>query len=271
MVDLGDMVADNKWDNPSFGWKLNEYLSLIPRDFGRQRLTPYDILPDLTTVQKETDILDGLMASFAGIVQGPKDDTLQDNAHPEVFNVELKLVDKSSVIDRINRYYEKTKKTMHQTYRYRLKTVYEVDIKTCREAFLKYGKPIGNIMELFHGTKASNLLSIMRQGLIIPPKSSGHCTGRMYGNGVYGSDISSKALNYATGYWGSGGDTSRIFMFLVDFAMGKVHYPSSSGSGFPIRGTDSTFAKAGQSGVYNNEMIVYKTNQVDLKYLLEFN
>ena len=39
---------------------------------------------------------------------------------------------------------------------------------------------------------------------------------------------------------------------------------------YPKNGYDSTFAKAGVSGVINNEMIVYNENQFDLTYLVEF-
>ena len=91
----------------------------------------------------------------------------------------------------------------------------------------------------------------------------------MFGPGAYFSDQSTKSLNYAYGYWGGSADNN-CFMFLADVAMGKAYTPSSWGSGFPKRGYDSTFAKAGKSGVRNNEMIVYKTNQANLKYLIEF-
>ncbi len=46
---------------------LNEYLSLIPRDFGMKRMSPQDIIGDMTDIQKENDILDGLESSFAGL------------------------------------------------------------------------------------------------------------------------------------------------------------------------------------------------------------
>jgi len=106
-------------------------------------------------------------------------------------------------------------------------------------------------------------------GLIIPPHNAPHVTGRMFGNGIYASDESTKALNYATNFWTSGGNTTRIFMFLVDFAMGNTYSPSGYDYSLPKRGYDSTFAKGG-GAVRNNEMIVYKTNQCDLKFLLEF-
>jgi len=59
-------------------------------------------------------------------------------------------------------------------------------------------------------------------------------------------------------------------MFLCSVAMGKYYVPSGPSSNLPKAGYDSTYAKARQSGVMNNEMIVYKTNQCNLKYLVEF-
>jgi len=36
-------------------------------------------------------------------------------------------------------------------------------------------------------------------------------------------------------------------------------------------GFDSCWAKAGQSGVRNDEQIVYRTSQTNIRYLIEFN
>ena len=53
--------------------------------------------------------------------------------------------------------------------------------------------------------------------------------------------------------------------------MGKTYIPNSKGyNSYPMNGYNSTFAKAGKSGVINNEMIVYKLYQANLKYLVEF-
>jgi poly [ADP-ribose] polymerase len=139
-----------------------------------------------------------------------------------------------------------------------------------KAAFEKYGATLPDIRQLWHGTKASNLLSILRKGLIIPPANSTYCTGRFYGNGVYFSSISTKALNYATNFWGSGGDTSRTFMFLADVAMGKYYLAGSGWGTYPVSGYHSTWAKGGHSGVVNDEMIVYRLDQANLIYLIEF-
>src|SRR5262249_3241950 len=150
-----------------------------------------------------------------------------------------------------------------------VKKVYAVEIATMRRAWEKAGKPVGNVAELWHGTKASNLLSILKGGLIIPPSNASYCTGRMFGNGIYFSDQSTKSLNYAYGYW-KGQAENHCFMFLADVAMGKHYVPKTYSANLPKSGYDSTFAKAGVSGVVNNEMIVYKTYQVNLAFLVEF-
>jgi poly [ADP-ribose] polymerase len=59
-------------------------------------------------------------------------------------------------------------------------------------------------------------------------------------------------------------------MFLADVALGNAYVPKSYAEPLPKPGYDSTFAQANVSGVRNNEMIVYQTSQVNLRYLVEF-
>jgi hypothetical protein len=58
-------------------------------------------------------------------------------------------------------------------------------------------------------------------------------------------------------------------MFLAEVAMGNYQVPRGPTSKKPDKGYDSYYAKAGTSGVRNNEMIVFDTNQIKLKYILE--
>lgn len=60
-------------------------------------------------------------------------------------------------------------------------------------------------------------------------------------------------------------------MFLCDFAMGKMYKPNDANKAFPVRGYDSTWVDAGTCSVQNHEAIVYSIEQVNLKYLVEFN
>jgi poly [ADP-ribose] polymerase len=274
LFELAQMVQKKQHGVSLFSTKLNEYLRRIPHNVGMKKIDPYTILPDMNKIQEENDILDGLDASFNDVTSGKKKDdakVIDKIDEPKIFDVQLHLVEDKKEIERIRVKYERTKKTQHQSYKYQLKDVYQVVIKNMHDAFEKNGKPIGNIMELYHGTKVSNVLSILRKGLVIPPANASYVCGRLAGDGLYFSDISSKSLNYATNYWTSGGNTSRIFMFICDIAMGKAFSPTGSYYGsYPKVGYDSTFLKAGCGSVINNEMIVYKLYQANLKYLLEF-
>ena len=270
--DIADLVVADDYGNRKFNRLLQDYLRLIPHDVGMSKITPKLIFPDSNALQSENNLLDGLTASFNDIQDAASSSKGKKKKvdTPKLFDVTLDVVRDRATVSRITKYFNDTKLNMHVTSGYSVKKIYEVKIGAMNSAFENVGSKVGNIMELWHGTKCSNLLSILKIGLIIPRSSSGHVTGRMFGDGLYFSDQSTKALNYATNFWGSGGSTRRIFMFLADVAMGKHYVPSGWSHNLPKRGYDSTFAKANKSGVRNNEMIVYRTNQANLKYLIEF-
>jgi len=272
LSEISDFVNDGDYDNEDLEEAMNEYLSLIPRDFGMRRMCPSDIIGSMSDIQKENDILDGLDAGFAGIqTAAPKKTTKKKKKDvPVLFDVDMEIVTDKKVLSHVKHLYQSTRKSMHTSNNLSVQTVYAITIKNMKASYDKYGAKLKDIRQLWHGTKASNLLSIMRKGLIIPPASSNHCTGRMYGNGVYFSSISTKALNYATNFWGGGGTTDRTFMFLADVAMGKYHLAGGGWGSYPVSGCDSTWAKGGRSGVINDEMIVYRLDQCNLVYLVEF-
>jgi poly [ADP-ribose] polymerase len=126
---------------------------------------------------------------------------------------------------------------------------------------------LGNVTEVYHGTSQANLLSILKSGLKTSPPSSAYIAGKMFGNGIYGAINSSKSLGYTFGRWGgSQGDSG--WLFVCDFAMGKIHEPHGTCSR-PAAGCDSVWAKSHKCGLNHDELIVYRNNQVNIRYLLE--
>ena len=244
---------------------LNKYLRLIPQDLGRK--IDESQLSNTQEIQRQYEILNALEAAIA-----------IDSTSTPVFDCAIARVPGSTVegkkiFRQINQLYKLTINQNHLAAKYRLRRVYELDIPSMQKAFAVKAKAIGNVKQHWHGTKASNLLSILRQGLIIPPANAVQCTGRMFGNGIYGSEQSTKALNYATNYWNpSGDDEERVFMLLCDFAMGKEYHPhpQSYNHRFPVAGYDSTYVAPGVGGIINQESIVYSSQQVNIKYLCEF-
>jgi poly [ADP-ribose] polymerase len=276
LVQIGDFVAHHDLDNDNYVHALEQYLVLVPQDVGMKRGWHRTFLTSVRDVQQQGDILDSLDASYRAVMSGQgKKQKTKDEPMEKVFDVEVHELDDRATRRRIEKLYADSANRRHTSYGLHIRRIYIVRILSVSKVFEVTGKKVGNIKELWHGTKASNLLSILKNGLIIPPSSSAHVTGRMYGNGLYFSDQSTKALNYATTFWG-GRDEKRYFMFVAAVAMGKPFIPQSTRWGsagsysYPQRGYDSTFAQANVSGVKNNEMIVYRTDQVDLRFLIEF-
>lgn len=268
LAQIGDFVAAHDFRNRAYAQVLNDYLMLIPQKVGR-KLDPATLYPDLESVQQQNALLDSLDASVQAVL-AQNDDSEEEVAKPRLFDVRLHLVKARKEINRIRAKYLDTLQRMHVCAHLEVKTVYEVEIGGMRKAWDEVGKKVGTVWELWHGTRASNLLSILKSGFVIPPSNAPHCTGRMFGNGAYFSDQSTKSLNYAYGYWGSGPADNNCFMFLADVAMGKFFTPEGPSTRLPKPGHDSTFAQAGKSGVMNNEMIVYKTSQINPRFLVEF-
>lgn len=321
---IAPLVADNKWDDASWPRLLSEYLTLIPRDIGRHRPTPRGIFANgVVSLQTEHQLLDALAGSLQAYEAKQKAESavLLDpsaSAGPRVFDVQLKLVavgepepsdpelislantplastvgSSGDVFRNIRKLYYETAKKQHASYGLSLRRVYHLRLAPMHAAYTSTGKPLGNVKRLWHGTRVGNVLSIFKTGLQVPPSTSPHVTGRMFGDGIYGSDCATKALQYALGVapgqgrLGSGAAASgtdeddaesktyepgSYFAFLADYAMGRVHYPTSgfSGRALPAAGTDSTWAKAEMTSLLNDEMIVYKSAQVNPVFLCEF-
>jgi poly [ADP-ribose] polymerase len=155
---------------------------------------------------------------------------------------------------------------MHHYDRVRVKNIYEVRIGFMDRV---YDKKIGNDKEVYHGTSEANLLSILKSGLKCTPPSSAHIAGKMFGNGVYGTETSTKAMGYTFGRWGGNTSGRTGWLFICDFALGKPYYPTSYGLRSLPAGYNSCWALPGKTGLYNDEIIVYRDQQVNIRYLVE--
>lgn len=265
---ISPFIQKGKFEGLELISHVNNYMRIIPTDIGRKKLVPELVFPDIAAIQSQQQIIDALRASLLTL------DTKVDNA-PISHRAKVTMItddggDGTKTFQRILKKYLGSMNDKHVSSKMWLRRVYEIEINAMSEAFAADGAKMSNIWELWHGTRAANLLSILNSGYVVP-RSGGSIsvTGRMYGDGVYFSDQSTKSLNYSAGYWG-GGKTERTFMLLNDVAMGKQFIPTGSFSGGCKPGYDSTHAKAGQSGVINSEMIVYRTSQICPRYLCEF-
>ncbi len=250
---------------------VRDYFQLVPKDFGARIPPVNELLATDEQIEEQVSILEALESAI-------KVDPLQ-TANQKLFRCRLIKIphytDEGKKLFRdVRKLFEKTRNPTHHpaTTDLKMTRLYEVEIDTMKANFEAAAQKIGNVrQDLWHGTKASNLLSVLKNGLIIPPASAAHCTGRMFGNGIYTSLQSTKALNYATDFWNkSGKSDQRTFMFLCEVALGKTYKPRFYSNKLPAKGTNSTWVEAGTIGVLNHECIVYETSQINLRYLAEF-
>jgi poly [ADP-ribose] polymerase len=273
---LAPFVSAKTFDDKGFISNLNTYLMLVPQTVGHARGWHKSFFSTHNTLTRQNTLLDQLDASAdlaEARVTAAKDTAVQTTLAdtPNIFNADLKVVSDAALIKKIETMFFESINQKHESRNMKPVRFYEVNMPDRKAAFDTDGAKLPNIQMLWHGTRIFNVLSILKSGLFCPPKSgSFHVTGRMFGDGIYGSDQSTKALNYARGYWDGGPRDKNCFMFLVDFAMGKHYTPHGSYETLPKSGYDSTFAEASKSGVMNNEMIVYRNSQVNIRYLVEF-
>lgn len=252
--------------SPKFYNTVNEYLRIVPQSVGRTVKGFIDQnFSSAEGIKRQLDLLQSLEVSFQTLSQKP--DATPQEVLEKVFDVGIAVLDQNQEFERLKKKFYETKKSMHNYDNVHVKNIYEVDIREMSKNFDK--DKVGNHKEFYHGTSIANCLSILKSGLKVSPPSTAAIAGKLFGNGVYGADCSSKSLGYSLGRWGQGASRDGAWLFICDFAMGKAYEPTSYGiRGIP-QGYDSCVALARKTGLHNNEFIVYKNHQVKIKYLIE--
>jgi|GEM_PF-2888895 len=263
----GDKIPKNKQDTRDAN---NMYFSLIPHQFSR-KITEDDWILDVDKLIAEYDLLDSLESA---VTMGS---TLNQNASQRLnaLGVDIdELSSNYSEYDRLKNYVANSKASNHKNldvWDWEVNNIFSIRIPDERKRFDTKSTKYGNIKELFHGSRNCNILSILKNGLIIPPCNAGHVTGRMYGNGIYAAHHSTKSLNYSTGWWSGTGNSNynNSFLFIVKFAMGKTYTVKSPLSSGAPASYDSVWAKSSSGGLYNDEYIVYSLDQATITHLIE--
>jgi poly [ADP-ribose] polymerase len=82
----------------------------------------------------------------------------------------------------------------------------------------RFNKTINNRTLLWHGSRLTNFVGILSQGLrIAPPEAP--VTGYMFGKGVYFADMSSKSANYCF----TSPDSNTGILLLCEVALGTCN------------------------------------------------
>ncbi len=250
--------------------KVNKYLSLIPQRVG-SKIDILWLFGDKERYDQQNEILDALLSSLDMIFDKKEqiNPTVSKIVNP--FDVSISKVEDDIEINEISKNFKNNIDTSHPSARLKFINAYKLNIANMTKN-AKFDKTSKNVKRLWHGTRVGNLLSIFKNGMQIISSKDNVVTGRMFGNGLYFSDVSTKALNYSLGTWNKTGDGGKniYYALLCDVFMGNIYEANDKSSKYPVNGYDSTFVKKGVKGLKNNEMIVYKTEQVIPVYLVEF-
>lgn len=283
--------------NKSFGSALNEacsdFYTRIPHDFGMSRPPLIRTKDEVKAKIKLLEVLNDIEIAMKILNETVANENPVDT-HYNKLNCDLEPLDHDNGdFQMIEDYLKNTHATTHNQYNMSVLDVFSMDKHGEDERF----NNIGNSMLLWHGSRITNWMGILSQGLrIAPPEAP--VTGYMFGKGVYFADMSSKSANYC--FANRSNNTGLLLLCEVALGdsndllaadyeadqlpsgkqsvrgLGKIA-PDPSDNFTMSDGTIVPMGKAINTGVTNpkgytlnyNEYIVYNTNQIKMKYLVK--
>lgn len=133
---------------------------------------------------------------------------------------------------------------------------------------------------LFHGSRSENFWSIIKTGLVLRPTNA-VITGKMFGYGCYYAPKCAKSIGYTSlsgSYWAHGGNNT-AYMALFDVAYGTPYDVYNFDSKYYNLdynrlqqfkpGANCLHAHSDRGMLRNDEIVVYKEDQMTIKYLIE--
>ncbi|XP_006879680.1 PREDICTED: poly [ADP-ribose] polymerase 4-like [Elephantulus edwardii] len=135
---------------------------------------------------------------------------------------------------------------------------------------------LGNVKPLLHGSSVRNVVGILSRGLLLPKVIEDHGVKRTdlgnLGSGIYFSDSLSTSIKYSH----PGETDGTRLMVICDVALGKCKdlYERDFSLTEAPQGYDSVHGVSRTATVVSDfeddEFVVYKTNQIKMKYIVKF-
>jgi len=269
----------------------SQFYTQIPHDFGWQKMSS-QIIKDPEQVKAKLELLESLRdIQIAHKLKDQKEEGVENpiDANYKKLNCDFEVVDpKSKEYKIIDDYINNTKQYSN------VELVHAFRINRHGEKE-RYTSDIGNKMLLWHGSRLTNFVGILSQGLrIAPPEAPS--TGYRFGKGIYLADMFQKSH----GYCFSGGSKGTFSILLCEAALGNMNellHDDFNASKLPpgkhstkalghIAPPESSYVKLNDeedvlvpngkfeptkyqhSSCGHNEYIVYDVKQVRLRYVL---
>jgi len=263
----------------------SQFYSLIPHDFGFTKMISH-IIDDEEKLKKKVEMCQSLgeIEIATKIIEDNKEGNDLIDQYYQNLKCSIDPLDKNSnEFKTIDDFLKNTSAGQNVS----IKDAFVLS----REGENSRFNDLGNKMLLWHGSRITNFVGIMSQGLrIAPPEAP--VSGYRFGKGCYFADMSGKSLCYCYPV------NNTALILLCEVAMGKPHEIRNGDSSLTLSrlpsGTHSTkylgqigppensYVKLGDVSVPLgrpdtknywdfNEYIVYDISQVKLKYLLKLN
>lgn len=282
MVDAAQKIIDELANNSStideFNANLLKLFTVIPRKMGDVR----DYLANKTDdfakiITKEQDLLDVMRGQIYVKPEIEPTTTTTTEKKQQTILEELGLVMEETTRDDVALI-----KTLMNESADKFRKAWRVTNLKTQERFDKFIKENGikDTRLLFHGSRSENFWSIMKTGLVLRPTNA-VITGKMFGYGVYYAPKCAKSIGYTSlsgSYWAHGGNNT-AYMAIFDVAYGtpydvynfdSKYYNLDYGKLQQFKpGANCLHAHADRGMLRNDEIVVYKEEQMTIKYLIE--
>ena len=280
MVDAAQKVIDELANNNStlneFNDTLLKLFTIIPRKMGNVRdylaNTTEDFAKIISTEQDLLDVMRGQIYVKPDVVESTnepkKGQTILEELgleFEEVTNDDIALI-KSLMNESAGKFRKAWRVKNLKTQKRFDKFVEDNNIKDTRL--------------LFHGSRSENFWSIIKTGMVLRPTNA-VITGKMFGYGCYYAPKCAKSIGYTSlsgSYWAHGGNNT-AYMALFDVAYGTPYDVYNFDSKYYNldydklqqfkKGANCLHAHADRGMLRNDEIVVYKEDQMTIKYLIE--
>ena len=280
MVDAAQKVIDELANNSATIEKFNENLlklfTVIPRKMGNVRDYLANKMEDFAQIlSKEQDLLDVMR----GQIYVKHDDEPAEAVEKKQQTIleELGLVMEETTTDEVALI-----KTLMNESASKFRKAWRVTNLKTQNRFDKFVEDnnINDTRLLFHGSRSENFWSIIKTGLVLRPTNA-VITGKMFGYGCYYAPKCAKSIGYTSlsgSYWAHGGNNT-AYMALFDVAYGTPYDVYNFDSKYYNLdynklqqfkpGANCLHAHADRGMLRNDEIVVYKEEQMTIKYLIE--
>lgn len=267
----------------------SRFYSLIPHDFGFQKMSNF-IINNNEKVKQKVEMLENLadMKIATNILEATVSGSPVDSHYEKLDCKITPLEKKDPIYDILVQYVKNTHGDTHSYYTLTVEDIFRVEKPGEKE---KFTEKIPNHMLLWHGSRLTNWVGILSQGLrIAPPEAP--VSGYMFGKGVYFADMVSKSANYCF----TSKDNNTGVLLLCEVAIGdfnpKMHsdynagnlpkgkhstkgcglcappeksYKKLEGYSIPMGPGEKVTLNGGY--LQYNEYIVYDTKQIKMKFI----